>query len=571
MYIRDVTAKTKDGPVKYLQLCQNVWDSSARRSKTRVLYSFGRADQLDGDALVRLIKSLARYLPPDQAHEVQARLDLDGCEAMPFEYLGSRRLGGPWFLDQLWKRLEIDKVLKKLLRDRSYQTPVERLLFAMVANRALAPSSKLYLEHWVREEVHVPDLEEVEVHQLYRAMDFLLEASEAIQHDVFFSVANLLNLEVDLVFLDTTTTYFEIESADEDRVDAEGNVSEGLRKWSRHSKDERPDLPQVVVGFAVTRSGIPVRCWVWPGNRVDQELVAEVKRDLSGWKLGRVVLVEDAGFNSEENRRILQRGGGHYIIGEKMRAGKKGDPVEAMKRRGKFKTLDNGLEIKEVVVGGDSEARRRFVVVRNPDEAKRDKAKREDIVRETQRRLDELKQIDGAAHHKKACELRSHPVYGRYVRQTKTGKLRLDKGKILADARYDGKYLISSSDDGLSAEDMVHGYKQLWEVEHVFQDLKHLVDIRPVRHRLEDRIRAHVLLCWLAMLLIRVAESEANQTWFQMKKTLSTLDLGMHAVENGEIWSSSPMRQPVEHLFKKLSLKAPPRYLRLPSLRTKSA
>lgn len=139
----------------------------------------------------------------------------------------------------MWKRLEIDKTLTKLLKDRKYETPVERLLFAMVANRALAPSSKLHMEHWVENETYIRDLPKVEVHQLYRAMDFLLEASENIQHDVFFSVANVFNLEVDLLFLDTTTTYFEIDGEDEDT-----DEQDGFRKRG-HGKDNHPELAQV--------------------------------------------------------------------------------------------------------------------------------------------------------------------------------------------------------------------------------------------------------------------------------------------------------------------------------------
>src|SRR5690606_14911404 len=181
-----------------------------------------------------------------------------------------------------------------------------------------APSSKLAMEHWVQTEVRIDGLDEVEVHQLYRAMDFLLEAADDIQRDVFFAIANLFNLEVDVIFVDTTTVYFEVDQEDPDTEDAQG-----LRKWG-YSRDKRPELPQAVIGFAVTRSGIPVRCWVWPGNATDQTLVEEVKKDLNGWKLGRVVTVMDTGFNSEQNRRILQGAGDHYIIGEKLRLGPKG-------------------------------------------------------------------------------------------------------------------------------------------------------------------------------------------------------------------------------------------------------
>lgn len=552
MYIRIVTSKTKKGPTEYVQLCHNFRDKLAKTSKTEVIYNFGRADQLDVRAIERLISSLARLLPEGEG-------ELHASKGKEIKFLGSRELGGSWLLEQMWKRLEIDKTLSKLISNREFKTPIERMLFAMVANRALAPSSKLNMEHWVEEKVYIENLPEVEVHQLYRAMDFLLEASERIQHDVFFSVANLFNMEVDLLFLDTTTTYFEIEGEDEDTADRGG-----FRKWG-HGKDNHPELAQVVIAFAVTRDGIPVRCWVWPGNTSDQNVIEEVKRDLNTWRLGRVVMVQDTGFNSETNRRILQGAGGHYIIGEKMRLGPKGKPHEALKQKGKYRTLDNGLEVKESIVGGDSEARRRYIIIRNPEEAIRDQKKRTDIIEEVEQRLDELKQLDGEPHEKTVCALRSHKVFGRYIRQTKTGKLKINKAKISAEEQLDGKYLVSTSDDGLSVEDIVLGYKQLAVIERVFKDLKHLIDIRPVNHRLPERIQAHVLLCWLAMLLIRIAENETGQTWFQMKKILSTIQLGIFQLPEGKIHQSNSLNSEQKALFKGLKLDGPPRYFKMKS------
>ncbi len=545
MFIRTVVSKTSKGPTEYVQLCHNYRDKKTKASKTKVIYSFGRAEQLDVDAIRRLINSLSRLLPEE------------GSLPQNSQYLGSRQLGGSWLLDQMWKRLEIDKTLTKLLKDRKYETPVERLLFAMVANRALAPSSKLHMEHWVENETYIRDLPKVEVHQLYRAMDFLLEASENIQHDVFFSVANVFNLEVDLLFLDTTTTYFEIDGEDEDT-----DEQDGFRKRG-HGKDNHPELAQVVIAFAVTREGIPVRCWVWPGNTSDQSVVEEVKRDLNTWRLGRVVMVQDTGFNSNTNRRILQGAGGHYIIGEKLRLGPKGKLHDALKQKGKYRTLDNGLEIKESILGGDSEARRRYIIIRNPKEAIRDQRKREDILRDVERKLQELKQLDGEPHEKAACALRSHKVFGRYIRQTKTGKLKLNKAKISTEAQLDGKYLVSTSDDGLSAEDVVLGYKQLAAIERVFRDLKHLIDIRPVNHRLADRIRAHVLLCWLAMLLIRVTENEVQQTWFQLKKILSTIQVGILKLPEGKVHQSNSLNPEQKAIFKGLKLDLPPKFFQI--------
>ncbi len=236
---------------------------------------------------------------------------------------------------------------------------------------------------------------------------------------------------------------------------------------------------------------------------------------------------------------------------------------EALQQQGRFRTLESGLEIKESITGGDSEARRRYVIIRNPEEALRDQKKREDILKEVEHRLEELKQLDGEPHEKKACALRSHKVFGRYIRQTKTGKLRLNKAKISAEAKLDGKYLVSTSDDGLSAEDVVAGYKQLAVIERVFRDLKHLICIRPVNHRLEDRIRAHVLLCWLSMLLIRIVENEVQQTWFQLKKILSTIQVGILQLPEGKVHQSNSLNPKQKALFKRLKLDPPPKFFQI--------
>ena len=544
MYIRTVTTKG----VKYVQLAHNYRDPKTGVSKVRVLQSLGRADKLDVDGLKRLVDSICRFLEPYEGKTLQPALGLDS----PFEFMGSRHLGVPWVFDSLWTRLGIRKTLESLLAGRDYGTAVERLVFSMVLNRAMAPSSKLAMEDWISDEVTVRGLPGVEVHQLYRAMDFLLESAEEVQRNVFSAVANLFNLQMDVIFFDTTTTYFEVEGL------SRGEEEEFRRRG--YSKDSRPDLGQIVVGFAMTRDGIPVRVWEWPGNTADQNVVEEVKKDLNGWKLGRVVTVMDAGFNSTENRKVLQGAADGYIIGEKMRLGRDGEPADATQRAGAYKKLACGLEAKEVIVGQGA-TRRRFIVVKNPDEEKRDQEKRADIIKEAAKRLEELSQLKGEPHTKAACALRSHPVFGRYIKQSKNGVLSLDQGKIKRDARLDGKYLISTSEDSLPVEDVVLAYKNLWRIERLNKDLKHLVDIRPVYHRMEDRIRSHVLLCWLALLLIRVAENETQETWRHLSSTLSNLKAGIHRTQSGEVWQSTPVTDEQKRIFTALQVDPPPRYL----------
>ncbi len=342
---------------------------------------------------------------------------------------------------------------------------------------------------------YIPNLETALVHNLYRSMDFLLDVKDELEEQVFYSVANLLNLEVDLLYFNTTSSYFEVQPSEVDEDD-------DFRKIG-YSKDKRPDLVQMVIGLAVTRDGIPIKSWVWPGNTADMSVVQEVKNDLVGWKLGRVISVMDRGFTSDDNARYLQRVGGHYILGEQLRSSKE-EVVEAMARPGRYQKIRPNLEIKEIIVG-DREARTRYILAYNPLEAKRQKEQRNSIIAEIESRLERIKQMPEKDHTKAMCALRSHKTYGRYIKQLTGGQLKLNKSKIAEDEKYDGKYLIRTSDDTLSAEDVALGYKQLVDVEDAFRTLKTELNLRPVYHRLEDRIRAHVLLSWLALLLVRVA------------------------------------------------------------------
>jgi len=563
MYMRE----NRSGGHTYVSLAHNERDEGDGVSRARILYNFGRKDRLDLDAVRRLIASLSRYLPSD---EVAPPREAGAAEVL--EFVAAKRLGPALVLDGVWRALGLPEVFEKLLGERSFRTPVERSVFAMVAQRAIDPGSKLAIESWVADEVFIPGLDEVDVQQLYRAMDVLLGAHDEIQSQVFWRVKNLFNLEVDLVFLDTTSTYFEIEGEDDvpgegdaAAADAGGVGAEAGTRRRGHSKDKRPDLAQVVIAFAVTRDGIPVRCWVWPGNTVDVSMISQVKRDLNSWKLSRTVLVMDTGFNSEANRRVLQGAGDAFIIGERLRLGPKGELHEALKRPGRYRTLPSGLRFKEVIVGKGSVAARRFVVVHNPKEAERDAARRAETIGELERRLSELGDLNGKEHTKAACALRAHPSFGRYLRQAKGGRLDIDRGKLAREAKLDGKYLISTSDDYLSTEDVVLGYKQLHEIERVNRDLKHTVDVRPVFHRREDRIRAHVQLCWLALLLIRLIETRTDQTWHQVMKTMRPLSVAIQQSSYGRVMQTNRVNSAQKSVLDALELKPPKRFLQLPT------
>ena len=541
MYLRTIKRRNKDGTtVGYVQLAHNVWDPARQQSRAQVIHSFGREDQLDRDALGRLVRSITRFLEPGEALAASAPEEL--------RFLESRPMGGAWVLDQLWRRLGVGEAIARVASRRRVTPLVERLLFALVVNRALAPMSKLAALEWAQEDAWLPGVGELgsDPQVFYRAMDFLLDCDEEVQREVFFAVADLLNLEVDLILFDTTSTYFEIPAERED----------DFRRFGE-SKDKRPDLPQVVVGFAVTKEGIPVRCFVFAGNASDQKIIRQVKDALREWRLHRVIWVCDTGFNSEENRAYLQRAGGHYILGEKLRQGTANRA--ALARPGRYRQLDEGLQVKEVWVGS-GETRRRFVVCRNQDEARRDKYRRERALQRLAEELEALKGKEGEARTLAEAQLLTHPTLKRYL--TRRGaRLVIDRIAAREEQHLDGKFLISSSDDDLTADQLALYYKQLKEVERAWRDQKHILDLRPIYHRKEDRIRSHVLLSFLALLLTRVIETRARDTWPNLRRELERIHLGYFHGTAGRVHQRTELTLRQRDILTALDVPEPPRFL----------
>ena len=555
MFVRTAVRRNKDGSaVRYLQLVHNQWDPAAKAAKMKVLHNFGREDQVDKAAIERLAGSLCRLLDPGRA----AALREPGLS-----YQGSVAFGGPWLLDQLWQRLGIGAILTARLGKTRRGAAAERVLFALVANRALDPSSKLAAAHWVGRRAWIDRLPETSDDACYRAMDWLHQVRAAVEKEIYGQVANLLNLEVDLLFFDTTSTYFELDSEDEAvSRDKNGNVTDDdqqaaeskpapFRAYGK-SKDHRDDLPQIVIGMAVTRDGIPVRVWCWPGNTSDSALIRQVKDDMRDWTLSRVVWVADRGFTSAENRRYLRSGDHHYIIGEKMRSGS-AEADAALSRQGRYQDVTANLRVKEVKIS-DCE---RFVICCNPQAAERDAKVRERMLAQ----LGEMIAGSDKLTKTRRAELRgvisTKPGLNRYLRVTPGGLLRVDAARIKAEENLDGKYLLRTSDPKLSAEDIALGYKQLLEVERGWRDLKQVIDLRPVYHRKEERIRAHVILCWLALLLIRIAETAIGTTWNTITDELDLLTLGTFTGPAGTFRQTAELTKTQRDLLAKLKIAYP--------------
>jgi len=315
MYLRESKQKRADGSVAiYLQLAENLWNPEKQRAETRIVCNCGRADDpAVTERLRRLARSILRRCSPEEI--VAAGPDWRLLCAYPY--------GPQYVLEALWQRLGIGEIIRAQASARRLGFEVERGLFAMVANRACAPASKLYCyEQWLKEDVHIAGTAALRLHQLYRAMDFLEANKDSIEREIYFRVADLCNLDVEVIFYDTTSLHFEVDEEDrgcgpEDTV--HGSRAAGRKRYRAlrkrgHAKNGRSDAPQIVVGLAVTRDGYPVRHWVFPGNTVDVTTVAKVKQELKGWQLTRCVFVGDAGMVSAANFKALAAGGGKYLM-----------------------------------------------------------------------------------------------------------------------------------------------------------------------------------------------------------------------------------------------------------------
>lgn len=554
--------------VSYLQLAHNERDPETGVPRAKIIHQFGRADRVDREALARLVSSISRFLEPAEAIQAVA-----GSEV---EIVDSRRFGGAIVLDQLWARLGIADALRAAATGRRLDPDVaERVLFALVANRCLEPTSKLAAVRWATERVALLGCPSFDDDAAYAAMDFLLDALPEIAKGIFDATATLLNLSCDVIFVDTSSTYFErdvpdalaqldeVEGVAEARDEAaadKGPSERATRRFSKHSKDHRPDLPQVVLGMAVTAEGIPIRCWTFPGTTSDQAIIKTIKDDLSGWMLNRVVFVCDSGFNSADNRAYLQRGGGHYIVAERVRGGSNEAKV-ALGRAGRYHRVAGNLEVKEVRLG-DGARSQRFCVCHNPEVAARDRRVRENLVSRLQHVIEGSDTWTRQRRDELVGELRTTPALRRLLRRTADGLLRIDKGAIVTEERFDGKFLLRTSDDTLSSSDLALAYKQLFEVERGWRDLKAAtaIRLRPVFHYREDRIRSHIQLCWLALLLIRTIEHTTGDTWRNVRNELERMHLVTLETTEGRVAQRSATTPRQAQILKDLDVAEPARF-----------
>ncbi|GAA3597268.1 hypothetical protein GCM10022419_095620 [Nonomuraea rosea] len=516
----------------------------------QVIYNFGRDDASSREALVRLVASAIKSLDPDQILAAAA----DGLE-----FVDSRPLGGVWVLDGLWRELEIDKTFQRMRVDGGLDASAERVLFALVANRALASSPDLSAARWVNEDVFIEDLPATTEDACHRVAGWLCEVSHKLEEEVFHRVVDRLDLEVDLLFFESSREGPRpARGSSQDAGGSEKLKGAGKSGFSCVGPPRTGHEPrESVIGMAATRTGVPLRVWSWPGCTDDAEMIRQAKDEMKGWTLSRVIWTADRACPAAANRFALhQDDDHHYIIGEKLRSGT-AEADAALSRQGRYQRVAANLRVKEVHIAVDE----RFVICCDAKTAQQDAETRAGLVEELAELIDDTDRLSFAERTDLHMEISARPEMYRYLRVTTSGLLRIDVKAVKTEENLDGKYLVRTTDLELPAEEIALGYMHLRTLESGWRDL--LADLRPIWSRGETSVRAHLMLTWLATLLVRIAENRTGLPWPRLQRELDRIKLGTFAARAGILRQRTEITEEQRDLLAALALTPPPRILQI--------
>ena len=497
----------KSGKYQYLQIVENRKENG--KVKQRVISTIGRMDQLQDKGRVEtLIRSLSRF-------SEQTMLILSGQSDISADAI---KIGPSIIFERLWKETGIQKAIQRLVIGRRFEFDVERAIFLTVLHRLMVSGSDRFCERW-RRDYNINGTEHLDLHHLYRAMTFLGEAvddqkaatpftsrcnKDLIEESIFFDQRNLFS-GLDLVFFDTTSIYFEGQG---------GTI--GKRGFS---KDHRPDLNQMVVGAIIDDTGKPICCEMWPGNTTDvKTLIPVIDRIRKRFNINRCCIVADRGMISAGTIEELETRNINYILGARMRRVKE-IKIDVLSRGGRYREVypegvtskdPSPLKVKEVFHN-----EKRYIVCMNTRQARKDAADRQAIIASLKEQL-----------KKGPKSLVGNKGYRKYLKVEKNSA-RVDTDKVKSESRFDGKWVLTTNMD-LPVEKVALKYKELWQVERVFRDVKTMLHTRPVFHQKDENIRGHVFCSFLALVLRKELERRLNAAghvfeWSDIKQDLKAL------------------------------------------------
>lgn len=520
MYARTKTFTNKDGSTRtYIQIVESVRENGKVRQK--VALNLGRIEDLQKGNIDRLIESLAKF---SKKKWIQA-------EADKLLVNSSKEWGLELIFSHLWDKLGLDNILKRHFSKAHTSYELSEAVYAMVLNRISDPLSKRGVGEWI-DDIYRPSFSCLEQHHLYRALDFLSENKESIELELFERTKTFFDLQVDMVLWDTTSTYFE------------GKGPDGLAEYG-YSKDNRPDRVQVMIGVVMTRQGIPIAHEVFPGNTADIDTFKKIISDMrKRFNLTRVIFVGDRGMVSPKLLDQLDKDRIEYIVGMRMRKVK--NLGEVLKTGGRYKVVKDNLKVKEVWFDAD-----RYIVCHNPAQAEHDRKAREEMVLKLEKQI----QQNGVK------SLVGNSGYRRYLLLKKDAVVGINQETLKEESRYDGKYVLRTNSQ-LDADQVALAYKDLWRVERAFREMKSSLDLRPVYHWKDRRVRGHIMVCFLALVLEsalqkKLQEKKIEVEYIYLLRDLQSLRAVELSIENDCYLCRTELRGKAYDAFKALGIRPP--------------
>ncbi|MDI6773620.1 MAG: IS1634 family transposase [bacterium] len=523
MFVRIKRVRSGARTYRYLHIVENRWEQG--RTRQHIVGSLGRLEDLQARGhLERVIRQLVEHCPGVELARAQAAGTLQ---------VVSDKLWGPVLVfERLWEELGLKELLAAAARRRRFGFDFERVVFAQVLQRFLEPGSDLRGSKWVGT-VQAEDFERLRLSHFYRSLGPLWERKQRIEEALYQRGLDLFNQELDLVFFDTTSTYFE------------GTTLRGWAKLGK-SKDHRPDHGQLVIGVVLRRDGFPVCCEVWPGNTADMTTVLPILARLKErFRIRRVIFVCDRGMVSKANLQALTAAGYQYIVGVKMR-GLVEVRDEVLGRAGRYHVVGPRLEVKEVRVGD-----RRYVVCYNPEEAEKDRHDRAAILEKIEKKL-----RSGGVK-----ALLSNRGYKRFLKVQQEAAA-IDRQQVAKDARYDGKFVLRTTTQ-LPAAAVAEAYKQLTSIERLWREMKDVLEVRPNYHwQKRDHVKGHIFTVYLALYLSallrrKLREAGIEAQWDEVIRDLSSLRAVTVELAGEHYLMRSPLQGCAGKVLAAVGVKAP--------------
>jgi transposase len=535
----------------YLQIIKSYRDKNGN-VRHKVISSLGRADKLAEAGLENIILALQKYVKPEKRklHDIST---LKEKRRVNYGYIVYKKL---------WNKFSFPQLFERITKNRKIEYDFEKLVFSLVINRLIIPSSKYYFYN--HRDKFIEYDEKLSLESVYRSLDILSEKKEEIEEEIFNRNVNLFNMEIDVVFYDVTTYHFESQMSDE------------IRDYG-FSKANKVNEVQVVMGLLIDKEGRPIGYELFRGNTFDGKTMTKTLKKLKEqFNLREVIIVADKGINSKINLKEIKESGFDYIVSSRIKNMPKEIEEKILSSEG-YKTISRE---------GDEEYRYKVIDYENRVRYKDEEESKYKVVKLQEKmvctysskraakdlrdRQRAIEKAEKTIREKKYGKLNEKKGYKRFIKveteQKAKGEISLDEERIERESRFDGYSALQYSRLNLSAEEVIEKYHELYKIEESFKVLKTTMQTRPIYLRTKEHIEGHFIICFLAFLLereleFRLRKRGTDYSTERIKSAIKSLEFSEIEIEGRRYFMKGKHEKLASKILAMLKINQPPNLL----------